>query len=219
MMGAPLIIAIANQKGGVGKTTLAVHLAAASATSGAKTLLIDADKQQSALDWTQARENAGFVPMFATVGLAKKTIHLDVAKLSADYAVTVIDGPPQSDTIAESIAAISHAILIPVQPSPYDVWAAAAIVDIVRRAQIHRPDLKAAFVVNRRIGGTKIGTEVLGALAEYEDIPVLPAHVHQRIAFAQSAVTGRTVGELEPGGAAAGEISQLASSILEFIDA
>jgi len=103
-------------------------------------------------------------------------------------------------------------VLIPVQPSPYDVWAAKEIVDLIAEARVFKPNLKAAFVINRRIVNTAIGRDVAGALAEYP-IPVLAAVVSQRVIFAESAATGSTVLELDPQGAAAGEIQAVAAEL------
>ena len=116
--GKTMIIAILNQKGGVGKTTLSVNLAAALALSGARTLLVDADPQASALDWQAARKGESLFPV---VGIAKPTLHKDVPGLAGGYEHIVIDGPPRANDLAKSAIMAAELIVIPVQPSPYDV--------------------------------------------------------------------------------------------------
>jgi chromosome partitioning protein len=212
-----MIVTLQNQKGGVGKTTLAVHIAAAYAMRGQNVLLIDADPQHSALDWTAAREGSGLEPMFTTVGLPKPTIHKEVDRLAAPYDVVVIDGPPRVTDLARSAIMASDLVLIPVQPSPYDVWASAEVVSLVRDAAIYKPALKYAFTINRRIVNTAMGRDVLQALAEYDGVPVLSQTISQRVAFAESAATGRTVMETAPEGPAAREISDLIDGIREFL--
>jgi chromosome partitioning protein len=96
-------------------------------------------------------------------------------------------------------------VMIPVQPSPYDVWAAKEIVDLVREGIVFKDNLKSAFVVNRKIVNTAIGRDVVNALAAYQ-LPVFAAAVCQRVAFAESAARGSTVLEDTPDGPAAVEI-------------
>ncbi len=86
-----MIISFLNQKGGVGKTTLAVHLATALARRGARVLMVDADPQGSGLDWSASRTGD---PLFPVIGLPKPTIHRELPTIAADYAHVVIDGPP-----------------------------------------------------------------------------------------------------------------------------
>jgi chromosome partitioning protein len=212
-----MIVTLQNQKGGVGKTTLAVHIAAAFAMRGQSVLLIDADPQHSALDWTAAREGSGLEPMFTTVGMPKPTIHKEVDRLAQPYGVVVIDGPPRVTDLARSAIMASDLVIIPVQPSPYDVWASAEVVSLVRDAAIYKPALKYAFTINRKIVNTAIGRDVLQALADYEGVPVLSQTISQRVAFAESAATGRTVMETAPEGPAAREINDLIDGIGDFL--
>ncbi|WP_088251680.1 ParA family partition ATPase [Fimbriiglobus ruber] len=208
----PRVIAVLNQKGGVGKTTLTVHLATALARRGEKVLLIDADPQGSALDWAAARRGT---PLFPVAGMPKAGLHKELPALAADYSTVLIDGPPRVYDVARSAIMASDLVLIPVQPSPYDVWAAKEIVDLLHEATVYKPNLKMAFVINRKIANTAIGRDVAEALAEYP-IPVLVASVAQRVLFAESATQGMTVYELSPGNPAEKEIDALAAEIGEL---
>ena len=159
-----MILSILNQKGGVGKTTLAVHVATAVARQGARVLLVDADPQGSALDWSAMRVSD---PLFPVIGLPKAILHRELPKLAADYDHVVIDGPPRVYDVARSAIMASDFVVIPVQPSPYDVWAAKEIVDLLNEASTFKESLRSAFVINRKIVNTAIGRDVAEALAGY----------------------------------------------------
>ena len=178
-----MIIGVLNQKGGVGKTTLSINLAAALSLSGLKTLLIDADPQGSALDWQASRDGS---TLFPVVGVAKPTLHKDVPTLAAGYDHVVIDGPPRVNDLARSAILASDLVVIPVQPSPYDVWAADEIVKLLQEALLYKPQLKCLFVINRKISNTAIGREVANALKDYP-FPVAQAMISQRVVFAERA--------------------------------
>ena len=106
----------------------------------------------------------------------------------------------------------SDRIIIPVQPSPYDVWASEEVVNLIREARIYKEGISAAFAINRKIVNTAIGRDVTEALAEY-NYPVLAAAISQRVAFAESAAQGLAVIETDPGGQAAQEVKKLAAEI------
>ena len=206
-----MIIAVLNQKGGVCKTTLSVNLAAAVALSGQRALLIDADPQGSALDWQAARTGESLFPV---VGMAKPTLHKDVPGLAGGYDHVVIDGPPRVNDLAKSAILAAHVVLIPVQPSPYDVWAADEIVKLIQEVALYKEGLRSLFVVTRKIGNTALGRDVAAALKEYP-FPLAATAVGQRIVFAESAASGRSVLEAEPKGLATKEIRSLIRELLE----
>ena len=106
------VIALLNQKGGVGKTTLSVNLATALA-QGHKVLLVDADPQGSALDWSAQRENEGAIARFPVIGLPKETLHRELAPISLDYEWVIIDGPPRVNKIERSAIVASDFVIIP----------------------------------------------------------------------------------------------------------
>lgn len=209
----PKVIAILNQKGGVGKTTLAVHLATALTRKNRSVILIDADPQGSALDWAAARHGD---PLFPVVGLPKSSIHKELPALAKDYQVVIIDGPPRVYDVARSAIMASDLVLVPVQPSPYDVWAAKEIIDLLNEATVYKPGLQKAFLINRKIVNTAIGRDVADALSEYP-IPVLKTAICQRVAFAESATQGRTVYELDPDMLASQEVNGVVDEILEML--
>ncbi len=205
----PKVIAILNQKGGVGKTTLAVHLATAMARKKRSVILLDADPQGSALDWAAARHGD---PLFPVVGLPKSSIHKELPALATNYELVIIDGPPRVEGVARSAIMAADLVLVPVQPSPYDVWAAKEIIDLLNEATIFKPNLRKAFVINRKIANTAIGRDVADALSDYP-IPVLESAICQRVAFAESATQGLTVYELDPAMLASQEMDTLAEEV------
>ncbi|QDV81393.1 ParA family partition ATPase [Planctomycetes bacterium TBK1r] len=183
-----MIYAFLNQKGGVGKTTLSIHTAAELSRRKRRVLLIDADPQGSALSWSNCREHSGFT----VVGMPKATIHQEIDQLASDYDDVVIDGPPRAAELARSIILSADLVVVPIQPSPLDVWEAVKTVDLIREAQTYKPTIQCCLAINRRIANTAIGRDVREALREL-DVPVLKSDIGQRVLFAESAASGQTV--------------------------
>jgi chromosome partitioning protein len=208
-----VVIGILNQKGGVGKTTLSVNLAAALSRKGDRVLLLDADPQGSALDWAAARQTQ---PLFAVVGLPKPSIHKELELIGQGYDHIIIDGPPRVTDLARSAMMASDVVVIPVQPSPYDIWAAAEIVKLVEEAKNFQENLKACFVINRKITNTAIGRDVREALNNYQSIYVLSSSMAQRVIFAEAAAQGKAVFEMERENMAVNEIEAVLDELMEY---
>ena len=207
-----MIIALLNQKGGVGKTTLALNLAGEWARHGTRVTLIDADPQGSALDWSQQRAREGLPRLFGVLGLARDTLHREAPELARDADIIIIDGPPRVAALMRSALLASDVVLIPVQPSPLDGWASAEMLALVTEARIYRPELAARFVLNRCDARTVLARETVETLADH-DPSALATAIGQRVAFAAAVQSGRLVSELDEDAPAAREIAALADEI------
>lgn len=207
-----MIVAVLNQKGGVGKTTLALHLAGEWARHGRRITLIDADPQGSALDWSQQRGREGLPRAFGVIGLARDTIHREAPELARDADHVVIDGAPRVASLMRSALLAADLVLIPVQPSPFDGWASAEMLALLTEARIYRPQLTARFVLNRCSARTIIARETAETLADH-DPPMLVTTIGQRVVFADAAQSGRMVFEIDGSSAASREIAALAAEI------
>ncbi len=203
-----LVIAVLNQKGGSGKTTIATHLARALQIDGADVLLVDSDPQGSARDWAAVREDQPLT----VVGIDRPTIERDIKNVARKDFV-IIDGAPQAADLAVSAIKAASFVLIPVQPSPYDIWATADLVELVKqRIEVTDGKLQAAFVVSRAIKGTRIGLDVVEALAGY-GLPILESRITQRVIYPSTAAAGTTVLDTEPAGDAAAEVRALSAEL------
>lgn len=207
-----MIVALLNQKGGVGKTTLALHLAGVWAGKGTRVLVVDADPQGSALDWSEQRGREGLPHLFGVVGLPRDMLHRELPEVALGYDHVVIDGPPRVTGIARSALLAADLVLIPATPSPFDGWASAEMLRLLDEARVYRPELAARLLLNRVSARTVIARETAADLADH-DPPALASRVGQRIAFADTARSGRLVHETPAGAIAASEVAAVAAEI------
>jgi chromosome partitioning protein len=205
-----MILGVLNQKGGVGKTTVCLNLAAFYARAGVKVLVVDADPQASALAWSNARDAP---PLFPVIGMATPLLHRKLPDIAADYDITLIDGAPRASVLGRAAILASDLVLIPVQPSPFDIWATDKTEELVREAQQFKASLHAVFAVNRKIVNSAIGRDIADALAG-SPFPLLPTALCQRVIYAESAAQGLSVIEADENSEAAREIALLGSAVL-----
>ena len=194
------IIGIASQKGGSGKTTLTGHLAVQAEQTGTSPVaLVDTDPQGSLSDWWNAR--ASETPCFART--TATTLKEDIEQLrELGMKLLFIDTPPAIEATIGDVITLCDLILIPVRPSPHDLRAAGATVELVERAG--KPLI---FVINAAAPRAKITNEAVMALSQHGT--VAPVILHQRTGFAASMIDGRTVGEIKGEARSAEEIATL----------
>ncbi len=219
-----ITIAVLQQKGGSGKTTLAVNLAAAAHLSGRRTLIVDMDRQGSAFDWSHARAVGSKLDGLDVVNVqggagADRGLQLPAfERLTNGYEVVVIDGPPRLGEITRFAAVVADVALMPVQPGAYDFWALAETLEALEnadlvRAELGRAPVRRALVLNRVQRGTRLELEGRAALRG-----TLVGIVHQRVAFAVSASRGESVYTTPGALLAATEIEKLWRALRKMAD-
>lgn len=194
------VIAVASQKGGSGKTTLAGHIAVQAELAGAGPVaVVDTDPQASLADWWN--ERSASTPVFMRTSVTNLTA--DIRRLREhDIKLVVIDTPPAiTDTISE-VVQVADLVVVPTRPSPHDLRAVGASVDLIE--SLNKP---LVFVVNGATPRAKVTSEVAIALSQHGTVS--PSIIHHRIGFASSMTDGRTVMEISGQARAAAEIEEL----------
>ncbi|MBW6532012.1 AAA family ATPase [Sphingomonas citri] len=203
------VLAMASQKGGSGKTTLSGHLAVQAQLVGAgPVVLIDIDPQGSLADWWNEREAE--LPAFAQTSVSRLAADLDALRAQG-FKLAVIDTPPAITMAIQSVVQVAELIVIPTRPSPHDLRAVGATVDLCERSG--KPLL---FVVNAATPKARITSDATIALSQHGT--VAPITVHQRTDFAASMIDGRTVMEVDPKGRSAAEIAELWSYVSDRLE-
>lgn len=207
-----MIITFAHIKGGSGKSTLSLCLAAYLAGLGCSVLVLDADPQGSASSWLKARPEDMKSP-FTVVSMPSDKIHRDLPALAANYDHTVVDTPPQFIDYVRSAVIISDCVISPVASSNFDLWPVTAVSQMVSDAQMLRPNIKHCLIHNRKNANTKMTKAVGDSLAD-KDIPLLDEGIAARTIYEQVS-SGMTLRELGNSSKAHRDISGMADGILK----
>jgi chromosome partitioning protein len=207
-----LTVAVLQQKGGSGKTTLAINLASAAHLDGDRALVVDMDRQASAFDWSAARQDGSPLDGLAVVKADKAMALPRLREIARGYDYVFLDGPPRLGEITQSAAVAADVAVLPIQPGPFDFWAVAETLDSLDQAdrireQLGRAPVRRVFVVNRAGKNTHLAREAEAELRNSGG--ELAGVVHQRIAFPDAASRGESVLTSSSAEAAADEIRRL----------
>lgn len=189
-----LVIGVANQKGGVGKTTNTMNLAGAFSAEGYRTYVADADGQQSCMAWAATTDPKFPLPFrVGSVGALGKNIGREIANLADDYEIVLVDCPPNvTDLTTGRVLAVTDCTIVPTNSSPLDLWSGQGMVALIEQTLSHNPEGKFAILRNKAKSKTLLHRQ-LSDLLDESGIRLLKATVGDREVYAQSAALGRTV--------------------------
>jgi chromosome partitioning protein len=205
-----MIISLVNQKGGVGKTTIAINLGIGLARRNFKVGFLDTDPQGTASQWQSIEGNLAFEvrrhPSPVSSG--------DIMDANRNYGCLVIDTPPAIGEIMLSVLAYSDLAIIPLAPSVLDIWSSRTTIEMIEEAKIVNPKLQGRLLVSRKVPRTRLGRDGREAIAALE-MDVFETEISQRIAYVESMIAGVSVFQYAPKSEASREIEDLCEEILQ----
>ena len=203
-----MIISFVNQKGGVGKTTSAINIAASLKRRNYEVKFIDADPQGSASHWQAVESNNAFEVVHHPEPISQN----EIEEFSQNCDFLVIDAPPAIGDITKSILAVADLSIVPLSPSSLDIWSCKGTLDMIDEAQVDNPDLDVKLLINRKIPGTRVGREARDSLSIF-DMDLLDTELCQRVAYIDAMTSGVSVMQYAPSSKAAGEIESLCDEL------
>lgn len=212
------IIAICHPKGGVGKTTTTMILAAALAERGYRVLVADCDAQASASAWANAApEGKPFPAAVVNLSAYAGKVHREIQKQLDNYDFIVVDCPPGLDSLSpQSAILVADLVLVPLPPSPADLWAARGVKLLIERGADFNPALRAAILPNRVVR-TSLSNAIMRELAEF-GIPLMSSRLTNRTAYQEAVVSGVSVSALgRDAKVAADEVNAFADEVLALL--
>lgn len=199
-----MIIAVVNQKGGCGKTTIATNLAAMYAAEGREVLLVDADpEQRSAMNWCADRPE--HLPKVHSSSLPARNLRKDADSIRRKWEIVIIDGGARITEHAHAAVAAADWLIIPVKPSKVDLDATAQFLDVVQSDMAKRDDLSGGLLLNQIQEGTAIAQAAREQIGEWE-FPVFRTSLHSYVAFSEAVWEGQSVIEYQPRSKAASDM-------------
>jgi len=216
-----IIIAIANGKGGVGKSTVSINLAGALAKPSSPVFLVDADPQGTSTEWFEARKNQ---PNYqsqenleaSSTPWSSGDLTTKLERLDKKFSFILIDCGPANDKTMRTAFALSDFAIIPVTPSPFDIRSVKKTIDMVKDGQASGAvKIKPYLLISRKIVGTTLGREAHEVLVTL-DVPILKTEISQRIALCEAGILGQTIQEYAPESQAAIEFKNLSKEVVSW---
>jgi chromosome partitioning protein len=210
-----MVIGLTNQKGGVGKTTIAVNLAGCLSKKDYRVLLVDADPQGSVLQWQAIHRGAEIdVIHYPDPGSFRKK---KIRRTISDYDHLVIDSPPAAGDMMEAVLGVTDLSIVPIGPSPLDIWSSKETLHLIQTAKGKNRSLTERLLITRKIARTRVGKDAREAMVAY-NVKIFDTEISQRIAYVEAMISGLFVWQHSPYGEAAMEIDRLCEEVIRYTE-